>query len=238
LTIIRNKTAESVVIDADLTIGPAGEIPLEAGQRLRLEKLRIDGRLSLSAGTVELRRMAVREFAFAAAAGPDIADRLLSARSVLFDRLAGAGGHAVLESCTILTAVESDATLFASEVIFPDAVPADKLIRVRYSRLPPVALAAVGDTCRAHNTEARPLFVDSTFCSPGAGVLQPAASVALLEGAEDGTEMGAFHDWRYAAQKQALIRKLDDFLPMGIHPVIVWDKRLLFVPPAGAGAEE
>ena len=45
--------------------------------------------------------------------------------------------------------------------------------------------------------------------------------------------MGAYHDWRYAALRNARSgASSTDFLPLSIRPVIVWDGRLLCTPPA------
>jgi hypothetical protein len=227
VVVIRNKGPGSVRITNAVTIGPAGNLPLAAGQTVRLEKLRF-GQLTLAAGTLELERCAVGELAFASTGDP----RVVGARSVLFGSVTGGGGTATLEYCTILERMSAGASINASEVIFPDDTVADPIVCARYSRLPAAALA--DDTAgrrRATNTDAAPLFVSPTFCSPGAGVLKPEASAALLEGAEDGTEMGAYHDWRYAALRNAIRRKLADFLPLGIRPVIVWDARLRCTPP-------
>jgi hypothetical protein len=226
VVVIRNKTAESVLITDDLTIGPGG-IALPEGQTLRLEKLRF-GKVTLAGGTVQLERCAVGEFAFGL---PD-ADKILAARSVLFGSVTGGKGIAALEYCTILEAVSAGAMLQASEVIFPDDTPADRIACARYSRLPAAALDDdQPGRRRATNTDVAPLFVAAEFCRPGAGVLRPESSTALLEGAEDGTEMGAYHDWRYGALRNALRSKLADFLPLGIRPVLVWDERLLCTPP-------
>lgn len=229
---IRNKTAGSVLITGDLTIGPGGDVALPAGQTLRLEKLRI-GKLTLVAGTLELERCAVHEFVF----GSTAADRFLTARSVLFGSVTGgtamgSGGEiTTLEYCTILGQVSAAAQIDASEVIFPDDIIAGNIVCARYSRLPAAALDDTAGRRRATNTDAVPRFVSQVFGDPGAGVLKPEASAALLEGAEDGTEMGAYHDWRYAALRNAIRSKLTDFLPLGIRPVIAWDARLLCTPP-------
>lgn len=253
LLIIRNKTAASVLVQKDLTnkdftIGPAGDIALAPGVTLQLEKLRFDGTLTLAAGSVVLKRCAVREFALAT----DSNSRSLSANSVLFSRLSGgyAGdikltGNASdlsaikgnaddveLEYCTILDQVATAADLKASEVIFPDGTPGDSIACARYSRLPLDVLdPKVVRLSPATNTGAAPLFVSDVFGMPGAGVLRPDANPALLNGAEDGAEMGAFHDWRYEALRRAILRKLTDYLPLGIVPMIAWDVRLLITPP-------
>jgi Phage tail protein (Tail_P2_I) len=225
--VVRNATAKSLVVKPDLTIGPASAIRLPLGIPLVLEKLRFEGTLTLNAGTVTLRRSAVKELAF----GPGPGERHLYAESVLFGAITGGTGTGELVYGTILDRVSVTAQLSVSEVIFPENTRRDSIVCARYSRLPASALDDTAGRRRATNTDASPLYVSPTFCTPGAGVLRPEASAALLEGAEDLTEMGAYHDWRYAALRAALQRKLADFLPMGIRPVIVWDERLLCLPP-------
>jgi hypothetical protein len=226
--LIGNPTAGSILIKTDLTVGPGGDIALAAGQVLRLRKLRFAGKLTLLAGTLELERCAVGEFVFGASGD----QRNLTARGVLFGAITGGGGRATLESCSILDHVNAGAAINASEVIFPDNVAyPDKILCARFSRLPAAALDDTAGRRRGTNTDTAPLYVSATFCTPGAGVLRPEASTALLEGAEDGTEMGAYHDWRYAALRNAIRTKLADYLPLGVRPVIVWDERLLCTPP-------
>jgi hypothetical protein len=227
--IIRNKTAASVLITSNFTIGPTGSMAVPAGVTLELEKLRFDGTLTLAAGAAALNRCAVREFAFAS----DTNVRSLRASSVLFSKISGGNADVELEFCTILDAVTAAAKLKASETIFPDGVSADSIACARYSRLPPAILDPdIVGLSPATNTGAAPLFVSKVFCTPGAGVLRPDANAALIGGAEDGTEMGAYHDWRYNALRTAILRKLIDYLPLGVQPVIVWDPRLLATPPA------
>lgn len=223
---VRNKTSQSVVVTNDLTIGPGGDVALGSGESLVVEKLRL-GKLTLTAGRARLERCAVRELVF----GPSADARVLDARSVLFGSISGGSASVTLEYCTIMERTRAAAQIFASEVIFPDDTRADAVKCARYSRLPSAAIDETPGRHRATNTDAAPLFVSATFGEPCAGVLRPEASAALLAGAEDGTEMGAYHDWRYAALRGALRSKLADFLPMGIRPVIAWDERLLCTPP-------
>ena len=61
--------------------------------------------------------------------------------------------------------------------------------------------------------------------------LAPDCSGEITRGAEDDGEMGTYHAWRFVAQREALRRKLKEYLPLGIEPVIIWDKRLLCAPP-------
>ncbi len=99
---------------------------------------------------------------------------------------------------------------------------------------------------RHQNTSDPPIFYDfktcddsgsersaSLFGAPGHGVLHPATSDTICFGAEDGGEMGAYHQRRYCLQNAAVLDKLEDFLPLGIEAALIPDPRLLQPPPSG-----
>ena len=50
-------------------------------------------------------------------------------------------------------------------------------------------------------------------------------------GAEDGAEMGAHHHKYYSLKIEAVLEKIQEFLPVGIEPVLIQDRRLLNLPP-------
>ena len=54
---------------------------------------------------------------------------------------------------------------------------------------------------------------------------------AIRFGAEDGSEMGAYHHRYYSLKWEAVLDKMREFLPVGIDPVLIQDARLLQVPP-------
>ncbi|WDP91213.1 MAG: hypothetical protein HUN04_16530 [Desulfobacter sp.] len=62
------------------------------------------------------------------------------------------------------------------------------------------------------------------------GVLHPACAEAVLSGAEDGGEMGAFHRRGLARQFRAVEEKLNRFIPVGMSPVVIPDAHLLDQP--------
>jgi hypothetical protein len=70
------------------------------------------------------------------------------------------------------------------------------------------------------------------FGSRGGAVLDLGTSDAIRFGAEDGGEMGAYHDIGYARQDQAIVEKLEDHLPYGVVPVLIPDPRLHVTPPS------
>src|SRR6185503_16058147 len=82
-----------------------------------------------------------------------------------------------------------------------------------------------------NSTFDEPIFVADAFGEPGCGVLHPATPRTLKFGAEDGGEMGAYHELRYTLREQAVLDKLAGFLPVGIEPVLVPDATLLCAPP-------
>jgi hypothetical protein len=218
---IENITAESVHI--------AGAVSISDGRRHRFVKLIFDDKIAIGWGALELDRCAVKTLEYVEQAGKTADDRSLDARSCLFDTIAGAGGMAKLEYCTVLSSWGAAAKPLASDCIFPAGFKAASAICLRYSSVDDDALP--GQKRHKTNTSSRPIFLSAKFGETGAGVLAQNCSAALLEGAEDGGEMGVFHDWRFAAQTRALKLKLSDFLPMGMQPVTIWDARLRCVPP-------
>jgi hypothetical protein len=68
------------------------------------------------------------------------------------------------------------------------------------------------------------------FGSRGCGVLHPATADSVRFGAEDGGEMGVYHERQYSLLVEAVQDKLKGFLPVGIEAVIVPDLRLQELP--------
>lgn len=83
------------------------------------------------------------------------------------------------------------------------------------------------DTC----TTLKPLFWSEIFGEPGCGVLHPDCVQAVQSGAEDGGEMGAYHERRYVLRRQAVLEKLQEYLPVGMEAVIITDPSLACAPP-------
>jgi hypothetical protein len=213
---LQNNSGECIVI--------ANAISITAGAKVEFNRLEFDDTVTLTRGSVTFTRCAMRQFTFDASSN----DRRLNATSTLIGSVTGGIGFAQLENVTILDAWTASAKINGSEVIFPDGFNGNRIECARYSSLPATALAAVANHKAC--TTSRPVYRSKNFGQPGAGVLAQDADSALLTGAEDGGEIGAYHDWRYAAQRNALILKLTDFLPMGITPVVIWDERLLVTP--------
>ena len=144
-----------------------------------------------------------------------------------------AGGLVRLEHCTVLGPIVC-ARLQASDSILLGEVTiaGGGASCVRYSRIP-AALAAAPPSGLAlmRNTTDSPVFFADAFGRWGSGVLHPATSWRILEGAEDGGEQGAFHRRAYALALDALEQKLLELMPLGIEAVLIPDPRLSCRPP-------
>lgn len=104
-----------------------------------------------------------------------------------------------------------------------------------------------GDLRLSSNTLEKPAFDKYTYCDDqldielvtardaqygeyGYGVLALHTADAIRFGAEDGGEMGAYHHRYYALKAEAMLDKMREFLPVGIEPVLIYDKGLLQLP--------
>ena len=214
-----------------------------SGGVLRITDLNFNGTLVITAGRVELERVAAQEIIVQAA---DTDEPVLEAKDCLFERLEAPDGLVRLEACTIKVQAEA-ARLQASDSILPDLLTVAAVggpSCVRYSRLPAAALA-VGPALlqRAEVTTLAPVFFDFDICTdggvlsasnwgvPGHAVLHPATPEVICIGAEDGGEMGAYHHRMHCLQAAAVLTKLEEFVPVGLEPALIPDPSLLSSPP-------
>lgn len=215
-----------------------GDVTLAGPGTWVFEKLAFLGKVNVPAGRLVLRSAAAKEIA---AGNADKADPVVDAVGSLLGGL-GVAGLARLEYVTVLGGLTAG-RLQASDSILggPTSVPnsADTALDncVRYSRLD----SAAWNLTTRYSTAVVPLFVEldfddgrrpALFGETGCGVLHPACPRAVRSGAEDGGEMGAFHDRRYSLALDAVGTKLQDFLPLGLDAVLIPDPRLHGVPPA------
>ncbi len=205
-------------------------------QAYRFEGLCLMDGIDASGVRIELENCAVSNVTVSGIEPPTVQ---LHATSALFTNVS-ADCLARLEYCTVLGTLAA-AALQASDCIFAGALeqlahspPAVEVAScVRYSRVPagngfePAAYAA---TC----TTAAPVFYSNVFGDRGSGVLHPATPDAICYGAEDGGEMGAYHDQHYCLRWLAVHDKLTDFLPVGQTVTLIPDPRLLCAPPEAA----
>jgi hypothetical protein len=166
--------------------------------------------------------------------GSDPEGPVLSAEDSLFKRLQVDSGLVRLQYCTVLTTTIAE-RLQASDSIFngpirkdldPATLPGEGCLR--YSAV--LAQQPGGELTFYRHQQLRAVFFSEAFGQPGCGVLHPATAPEIAHGAEDGGEMGAYHHLYLVAGRQAVISKLQDFLPAGIRPVVVPDDSLHDLP--------
>jgi len=219
-----------------------GDMILDGKVEHLLENLIIDGTLTVKAGTVRIRRCAIRalEVNIPAAA---LDEPVVNARECLFEKMA-VPGLVRLEYCTVLDNCEAG-RLQASDCLFAGKLKLSPgLVKyphcIRFSRIPPGVLTML---LTHRNTTERPVFYTfefdeggevvrrtPRFGEPGCAVLHPATPEAVRFGAEDGGEVGVHHGWRYSLLMAAVLDKLKEFLPVGMEAVIVPDLRLHRLP--------
>ena len=195
------------------------------------EDLHLDHRLLVHSGRLRLLRCAARTVEIHTI---DLMHPVLDARDSLFESLQAARGLSRLEACTVLQKTLSQA-LQASECLFlgPLRRHHDSLLGpsagcLRYSRIEPDQTVVGVSTFRV--TRERVEMHSATFGERSCGVLHPAASDSTRHGAEDGGELGAYHEHRYCLRESALARKLEQFSPVGVEAILIPDPRLLEEP--------
>jgi hypothetical protein len=208
----------------------------------KVEDTIIDGTLRLKAGSLKLRRCAIRHLEITAPS--PAGEPVLLAEDCLLGS-ADIHGMACLLYCTVLGDFHSN-RLQASDSIFLNKVSLSTASFkephcIRFSRVPKGLSGPNLLTYR--NTGEKPVFYEFEFVQngqpsrrlpafgePGCATLHPASPEQIRFGAEDGGEMGVYHGWRYSLLMASVQDKLKDFLPVGIKAVIVPDLRLHQVP--------
>ncbi|MDL1984503.1 MAG: hypothetical protein LWX54_10025 [Deltaproteobacteria bacterium] len=145
-----------------------------------------------------------------------------------------------LEYCTVNTDWTCS-ELRASDCILLGelTVKGVELLRLRYCCAPELASSAWPENWVIHKdsvTSEQPIFYDSEnyhgrhslfskfFGERGFAVLHQNCPASIRHGAEDGGELGAFHDRHYCGRQDAVLEKLVDFLPVGMLPVLIIDR--------------
>jgi hypothetical protein len=206
--------------------------------RWRFEGLIFDNRVELDAGRLQLDTCAVRIRVEVHSADRD--EPVIEARHCLLQSVQVARGLARLEYCTVLQTTLTEA-IQASDCIFLGRIRNDLGAStapdrgcVRYSRVRKDQ--APGGMQFSFITHKRPVMysttiaVSSVAADRGCGVLHPATPEAIRHGAEDGAEMGAYHQDHFSLLAEAMVDKLADYLPVGLQAVIIPDQRLLSMP--------
>ncbi|MDF2177359.1 hypothetical protein P2G88_03755 [Aliiglaciecola sp. CAU 1673] len=236
-TVFRNRSLDSehfvpVVVRRVIKLAqvPDGVGPADA-HTWRFEGLILENRLEADSGRVELWRCAARKIEVHS---QDQEQPVILAKDCLFKQLQAATGLSRLEYCTVLDSTLSE-VVQASDCIFagrirkdhPTPKPPDKGC-VRYSAV--IKDQLKGGMTFSHVTREKPLFFADDFGDRGCGVLHPATSAAIRHGAEDGTEMGAYHHAYLSLLNEVMVDKLADYLPLGKKAVVIPDPRLLQMP--------
>lgn len=161
---------------------------------------------------------------------------VLNASNCLINKLHAENGLSRLQYCTVLKTTIT-AKLNASDCIFNGFIGkslVDKTLPgkgcVRYSSILPKQ--QLGNIQYYHHQLLKAVFYQNKFHlhQAGCGVLHPATPIEIANGAADSGEMGAFHHLHLVARQQAIIKKLIDFIPTGILPVIIPDNSLNELP--------
>ncbi len=198
----------------------------------RFEGVNLLNTLELDSGRVELVDCAARKIEVHSI---DYLKPVITARNCLINKIQAARGLVKLEYCTVLESTLSE-ILNASDCIFlgmihedhlPDFTPPDRSC-VRYSRIE--KNQAEGGIRFINVTRVRPVMFSEKFAERGCGVLHPATPLAIRHGAEDGGEMGAYHDQYLSLLAEAVVDKLRDYLPLGTEAVVIPDERMLEMP--------
>ncbi len=198
----------------------------------KFEGLILKNTVKVSSGKVSFDSCAVRRVE---SVSSDVNDPVIYARNTLFDSLEAGSGLVELEYCTVLkkTLVR---VINASDCIFNDLIhrggatfPAPVKGCIRYSAVKAGQLKGVKMTFARLSREPAVFFTDH-FGDRSCGVLHPACPSSISQGAEDGTEMGAYHFFSLGLLAEAVQTKLKDFVQLGLEPVVIPDQELTNMP--------
>jgi hypothetical protein len=68
----------------------------------------------------------------------------------------------------------------------------------------------------------RPAFTATRYGHPGYGQLSLGCPPEITTGAEDGSEIGAFSGLRQPQRETNLRVRLDEYLPLGLRPALIY----------------
>lgn len=235
VTIYRNKTFGSenfvpVGINQIIELGSVGEADPNA-HTWRFEGVILNHTVTVQGGRLELEQCAARKVEIHSI---DEDQPVLTARSCLFEAIQVARGLSQLEYCTVLTDTLSE-VVNASDCIFLDIIRKDHVPItppeqgcIRFSRITPQQKA--GGMLLQQVTTKPVVMFETQFGKHSCGILHPETPKAIISGAEDGGEMGAYHNNYYSLINAAILDKLKDFMPIGITAALIPDNRLLETP--------
>jgi hypothetical protein len=149
-----------------------------------------------------------------------------------------AGGSMQIKNSTVIGKVHTSELILASNTIFMAALPQSDTWDapvwserrqegcVRYSYVPPKSRVPRRFHCQpesdANNLRVRPQFTSRRYGDPGYGQLSHRCAIEIRHGADDESEMGAFHDL-YQPQRETNLRvRLDEYLRFGLEAGIIY----------------
>ncbi|NUK70705.1 hypothetical protein HRW23_08105 [Streptomyces lunaelactis] len=139
--------------------------------------------------------------------------------------------HAVLHAhrTTVIGEVHTHAVEIAENSIFTGRM---QVVRrgigcVRFSYVPPLSRTPRRHRCqpdlvgRTNAQLVRPLFTSERYGTPAYGQLAAGCAEEIRRGAEDGSEMGAFHDLYQPQREDSLRARLAEYAPAGTDAGII-----------------
>ncbi|MFF5077475.1 hypothetical protein ACFY36_10510 [Actinoplanes sp. NPDC000266] len=140
--------------------------------------------------------------------------------------------HAVLHAhrSTVIGEVHTHAVQIAEDSIFDGRVHVARrgIGCMRFCHVPPGSRTPPRYRCQpdlagpAEAARVRPRFTSDRYGSPAYGQLAAACAVEVSRGAQDRSEMGAFHDLFQPQRADNLYARLEEFTPAGAAPAIVY----------------
>ncbi len=236
-TVYRNKSLDEnvfqpIIIRQRVTLGqvPSGTGPVEP-EEWRFEGFVFSHTIEVDSGRLELEQCAVL---VAEIHSIDFEQAVLMANNCLFNRVQAARGLVQMQYCTVLTTTIAE-KIYASDCIFNGQIRKDHDEAslpgkgcIRFSSLWPDQDEGELSLFKSHFISA--VFYSNNFGSAGCGVLHPATDKMISTGAQDGGEMGAYYHLYLVARHNAVINKLDSFLPTGMKAVVIPDYSLHDLP--------
>lgn len=193
------------------------------------DSLVVTGTVRLTGGTLSIFRSLVENVALET--GTRLEPALTAEDSLL--RTVTAPGLVKLLSVTVTQSLDvgrcfANDSLFAGTVATAARGAGDPANCFRYCRLPAAVLGPYTNGGEAYGCVSDvPMFQAPLKAGlPEAAVLTADNSPKLLDGAEDGGELGAYHHKRYYLRDQAALARVREFLPAGMDAVLVSDMRL------------
>ena len=161
-----------------------------------------------------------------------IRDTIVDACSVENVALSAAAGQAAgpltIANSTVIGRMAVRSIINASNTLFLSTVHADQIQQgcVRFCYLPPESHVPRRYRCLPAGTNdadyIRPYFTSLNYGDPGYCQLRPSCPIAIRQGADDESEMGAFHDL-FAVQREAGLRtRLREYLRFGLEAGIFY----------------